>query len=177
MLGIEVAAAPGAQVIPLAPGLPEAMFEHDGQITKREIRAVTLSATFAPGVGLSGRTWRNRDLFFVPDLGEMTDCVRAPVAQKAGVKSGVCIPIVVGGEIIGTMDFFATWTMVLSAGREAALRNTAFLLGQALERIAATERLATAGRELVISIEEVERNVLSATNVASEGINLVVFRN
>jgi GAF domain-containing protein len=131
-----------------------------------------MAATFAPGVGLAGRAWRNRDLLFVPDLGEMTDCVRAPVAQKAGVKSGVCLPILVGGEVIGTMDFFATWTMVLSPGREAALRNTAYLLGQALDRIASTEQLATAGRELVLSIEEVERNVLSATNVANEGRTL-----
>lgn len=44
MLGIEVLAAPGARVVPLASGLPDGMFEHDGQITKREIRAVTLSA-------------------------------------------------------------------------------------------------------------------------------------
>ena len=44
MLAIEVAAAPGAQVIPLSAGLPDDAFEHDGQITKREVRAVTLSA-------------------------------------------------------------------------------------------------------------------------------------
>ena len=44
MLGIEVVAGPGAEVLPLVPGLPDAMFEHDGQITKREIRAATLSA-------------------------------------------------------------------------------------------------------------------------------------
>ncbi len=137
-----------------------------------EFRAVTLSATFAPGVGLSGRTWRSRDLVSVADLGEMTDCVRAPAAQRAGVRSGVCLPVVRGGEVIGTMDFFATATIVLSPGREAALRNTAYLLGQALDRIAGTERLAAAGRELVASIEEVERNVLSATSVASEGRSL-----
>jgi GAF domain-containing protein len=147
-------------------------FERESGDAGPEFRAVTMSATFAPGVGLAGRAWRNRDLLFVPDLGEMTDCVRAPVAQKAGVKSGVCLPILVGGEVIGTMDFFATWTMVLSPGREAALRNTAYLLGQALDRIASTEQLATAGRELVLSIEEVERNVLSATTVASEGRTL-----
>ena len=29
---------------PLTPGLADELFEHDGQITKREIRAVTLSA-------------------------------------------------------------------------------------------------------------------------------------
>jgi precorrin-6Y C5,15-methyltransferase (decarboxylating) len=44
MVAIEVAAAPGAGIIARAAGLPDALFEHDGQITKREIRALTLSA-------------------------------------------------------------------------------------------------------------------------------------
>ena len=44
MVALEVTAGPGARVIPLAPGLPDDAFEHDGQITKREIRALTLSA-------------------------------------------------------------------------------------------------------------------------------------
>jgi precorrin-6Y C5,15-methyltransferase (decarboxylating) len=44
VVAIEVQAAAGARVIPRAAGLPDAMFEHDGQITKREIRALTLSA-------------------------------------------------------------------------------------------------------------------------------------
>ncbi|SEQ15886.1 precorrin-6Y C5,15-methyltransferase (decarboxylating) [Ectothiorhodospira magna] len=44
LLALEVAAAPDAAIIPLAPGLPDDWFEHDGQITKREIRAITLSS-------------------------------------------------------------------------------------------------------------------------------------
>ena len=43
-VAIEVDAAPGARVIAYTPGLADALFEHDGQITKREIRAITLSA-------------------------------------------------------------------------------------------------------------------------------------
>jgi precorrin-6B C5,15-methyltransferase / cobalt-precorrin-6B C5,C15-methyltransferase len=43
-VAIEVAASKDARVIARAPGLPEAFFEHDGQITKREVRALTLSA-------------------------------------------------------------------------------------------------------------------------------------
>ncbi|HTN63560.1 MAG TPA: precorrin-6y C5,15-methyltransferase (decarboxylating) subunit CbiE [Devosia sp.] len=41
---ITVAAAPGARILAFAPGLDDALFEHDGQITKRDIRALTLSA-------------------------------------------------------------------------------------------------------------------------------------
>jgi precorrin-6Y C5,15-methyltransferase (decarboxylating) len=44
IVAVEVAASPGARIIPYAPGLPDSLYEHDGQITKREIRAVTLSS-------------------------------------------------------------------------------------------------------------------------------------
>jgi precorrin-6Y C5,15-methyltransferase (decarboxylating) len=43
-LAIEVEASPGARVLARASGLPDELFEHDGQITKREIRAITLAA-------------------------------------------------------------------------------------------------------------------------------------
>ena len=44
IVAIEVVAAPDARMIPFAPGIADTLFEHDGQITKREIRAVTLSS-------------------------------------------------------------------------------------------------------------------------------------
>jgi precorrin-6Y C5,15-methyltransferase (decarboxylating) len=44
LLALEVRASPQAVILPLAPGLPDDAFEHDGQITKREIRAQTLAA-------------------------------------------------------------------------------------------------------------------------------------
>ena len=49
-IAIEVAAARHARPTPLVPGRPETLFEHDGQITKEEIRAVTL-AKLAPHRG------------------------------------------------------------------------------------------------------------------------------
>jgi precorrin-6Y C5,15-methyltransferase (decarboxylating) len=54
LIALEIVASPGARVIPLAPGLDDELFEPDGQITKREIRALTLSA-LAPRAG--GRLW------------------------------------------------------------------------------------------------------------------------
>ncbi|MGB6661496.1 MAG: precorrin-6y C5,15-methyltransferase (decarboxylating) subunit CbiE [Xanthobacteraceae bacterium] len=43
-VAIEVEAAPDARILPRAAGVADDLFEHDGQITKREIRALTLSA-------------------------------------------------------------------------------------------------------------------------------------
>ncbi|MBZ9658019.1 precorrin-6y C5,15-methyltransferase (decarboxylating) subunit CbiE [Mesorhizobium sp. ESP-6-4] len=44
VLAIEIESTPDARVLPLTVGLADHVFEHDGQITKREIRAITLSA-------------------------------------------------------------------------------------------------------------------------------------
>lgn len=41
---ISVVALPGARILPLTPGRADGLFEHDGQITKHDIRALTLSA-------------------------------------------------------------------------------------------------------------------------------------
>jgi precorrin-6Y C5,15-methyltransferase (decarboxylating) len=43
-VALEVEGAPGAAVIALSAGLDDSLFEHDGQLTKREVRAATLSA-------------------------------------------------------------------------------------------------------------------------------------
>jgi len=44
LVALEIQDARNACAIPLTPGLPDAWFEHDGQITKQDIRAVTLAA-------------------------------------------------------------------------------------------------------------------------------------
>lgn len=43
-IAIECRAGPDARIVPRVPGLPEALFEHDGQITKRHVRAATIAA-------------------------------------------------------------------------------------------------------------------------------------
>jgi precorrin-6Y C5,15-methyltransferase (decarboxylating) len=49
-VAVDVVAEPTAPIITLAPGLADELFEHDGQLTKRDIRAVTISA-LAPRPG------------------------------------------------------------------------------------------------------------------------------
>jgi len=49
-IAIEVAAAADAKIIPLAGGIDDELFESDGQLTKRELRAIVLSS-LAPRQG------------------------------------------------------------------------------------------------------------------------------
>lgn len=43
-VAVECVAAPDAPLLPRSPGLPDDAYEHDGLLTKREVRAVTLAA-------------------------------------------------------------------------------------------------------------------------------------
>lgn len=49
-LAIRCVAEPGATILPTTPGLPDDAYMHDGQLTKREVRAMTLAA-LAPAPG------------------------------------------------------------------------------------------------------------------------------
>ncbi|WP_433720240.1 GAF domain-containing protein [Actinoplanes sp. CA-051413] len=136
-----------------------------------EFRKVTLAATFAEGVGLSGRAWRAKDLVFVRDIGELTDCVRAPAAQRAGVRSGVCFPIVSHGRIIGTMDFFTSEFIDLSESRASALRNVAQLVSQRLDIVRATEAAQESARALLDTVSRLRAASDDATRVAQDAVN------
>lgn len=79
-VAIEVAAASDARIVPLAAGLNDGWFENDGQLTKAEIRAITL-ASLAPraaeilwdvgaGAGSVGIEW----------------CLRHPVNRAVAVE-------------------------------------------------------------------------------------------
>ena len=60
-VAIECVAEPDAPLLPLVPGLPDDAYDHDGQLTKRHVRAATLAA-LAPAAGRAavGRRRRQR---------------------------------------------------------------------------------------------------------------------
>jgi hypothetical protein len=145
-------------------------FQVESGSAGEEFRKVTLAASFAEGVGLSGRAWRARDLVFVHDLAEVTDCVRAPAAQRAGVKSGVCFPILSEGQVVGTMDFFTTDVIDLSESRGSALRNVQQLVSQRLDVLRRSENDAASSAALLDTVSRLRDAVLDAGRVADAAV-------
>jgi methyl-accepting chemotaxis protein len=138
-----------------------------------EFRRVTADARFREGEGLSGRAWKARDLVFVRDLGEVRDCCRAPVAQRAGVRSGVCLPIVVDGQVAGTMDFFSTEYLDPTPERLDALRNVGRLVSGAVVRIEQEEKQRTIMAERLAAILGKAGESALAVCTASEELSAV----
>lgn len=107
----------------------------DSGSVDEEFRRVSSTSRFREGEGLNGQAWQSRDLVFVPDLGEMRGCSRAPTAKRNGLKSGVCFPVIVDGRVIGTMDFFTKDEIKPSSGRLETLRNVGRQVSTVLERL------------------------------------------
>ena len=146
-------------------------FDQESGSAGEEFRKITLSASFAEGVGLSGRAWRARDLVFVQDLAELTDCVRAPAAGRAGVKSGICFPIIISGQVIGTMDFFTDRTITLSDSRMSALRNVQQLVSQRVESMRRDGSEKEGAQALLESIAQLREATTDAQRVADEAVD------
>lgn len=144
-------------------------FAFDSGEVSDAFRNVTMSSSFAEGVGFNGRAWQQRDLYFVEDIGELADCSRAPVAREMGVKSGVCFPVIVKGELVGTMDFFAMRTLQISSARKDALRNVGRLISGAMTRIKAADH----ARETAQNVAAVNRILaaLAGTTNADDAIH------
>lgn len=134
-----------------------------------DFRRVSQAASFAEGEGLCGRAWRSRDLIFVKDLAEMTDCVRAQAAQRAGVKSAICFPVLMKGQVLGTIDLFAQEARTPSAERLEVWRTVGRLISASLGQFAAME----ASRKRVRFVEaEVGRVVRNLERLAAGDLNL-----
>jgi GAF domain-containing protein len=146
-------------------------FEVESGTAGEEFRQVTLAASFAEGVGLPGRAWRARDLVFVPELAELTDCVRAPAAGRAGIRSGICFPILSGDRVIGTMDFFTTTVLTLTESRREALRNVQQLVSQRLDVLHREQEDAANANALLGTVTELRSATDDATRVANEAVS------
>jgi methyl-accepting chemotaxis protein len=137
-----------------------------------EFRSVTREAAFTRGVGLVGRVWAQRELVFVPDLGQVSDCVRAPAAVRAGVRAGVGLPIILDGDVWGTIDLFTTEAREMSADRRETLRSISRMVSAAVERFRDSDRVAALAAEQEARARELEAKVdrmLSVVTAASQG--------
>lgn len=170
-VAIEVVADRDAPLIGLVPGLADDLFEHDGQLTKREIRAVTLSALAPrPGemlwdIGLGAGSIAIEWLLRHSSLRAIGIEARQDRADRAGRNAiglgtpdlkivtgeapaafvGLDAPdaIFIGGGISDHGVFEESWTRLKQGGRLVA--NVVSLEGEA--RLAAL--FATHGGELV----------------------------
>jgi PAS domain S-box-containing protein len=74
----------------------------------KEFMAVSRTWTFPQGVGLPGNVWTTREAIWLPDLAEASNFPRVDLATKAGLHATLAVPIRLGREVLGVMQFIAS---------------------------------------------------------------------
>jgi PAS domain S-box-containing protein len=73
-----------------------------------EFMEVSRTWTFPQGVGLPGSVWATGEAIWLPDLTAASNFPRVELATRAGLHAIFAVPIRLGGEVLGVMQFIAT---------------------------------------------------------------------
>jgi methyl-accepting chemotaxis protein len=139
-------------------------FGRDAGDVAEDFRRKTRETTFREGEGSIGQAWRQRDTQFITEFAEQRNSPRAQAAHRAGLHTSVAIPILLHGEVLAVLDFFSTTTIVLSEGRQEALRSIGQLVSGALERVDQQVRLDQAKRDLEHKVNELMKVARAAAD-------------
>jgi PAS domain S-box-containing protein len=82
-------------------------FWHKASIKVPEFERVSREFTFVPGSGLPGRVWSSLEPEYIPDVVPDENFPRAPIAEREGLHAAFGFPILLGGEVLGVVEFSA----------------------------------------------------------------------
>ncbi|HUN94392.1 MAG TPA: PAS domain S-box protein [Burkholderiaceae bacterium] len=112
-----------------------------------EFETATRASTFLPGVGLAGRVWEARSPASIPDMVD-TESPRSGLAARAGLHGAFAFPILLGGDVLGVIDFFSRDVRVADQDTLDMMSSLGRQIGQFIERKRAEDALRVAQSDL-----------------------------
>lgn len=73
-----------------------------------EFMAVSRTWTYSKGAGIPGNVWATGEAIWLPDLALASTFARAELAARAGLHAILAVPVRLGREVLGVMQFIAT---------------------------------------------------------------------
>jgi len=80
---------------------------HKENVKVPQFEAVNRESTFMLGIGLPGRVWSRHEPAYIPDVVHDTNFPHASVAAREGLHAAFAFPILLGGDVLGVMEFFS----------------------------------------------------------------------
>jgi signal transduction histidine kinase/integral membrane sensor domain MASE1/AmiR/NasT family two-component response regulator len=80
---------------------------HGARAKTEEFAAATRGRTFGPWTGLPGRVWSSGQPIWVADVTGDVNFPRSAVASRAGLHGALAVPILLGPEVLGVIEFFS----------------------------------------------------------------------
>ncbi|HEY3134497.1 MAG TPA: GAF domain-containing protein [Blastocatellia bacterium] len=163
---------------------------HKESIEVPEFEATSRETTFIPGIGLPGRVWFSREPMYIPDVVRDANFPRAPIAAREVLHAAFGFPILLGGEVLGVMEFFSyeirqpdqdlldmMATIGSQIGQFIERKRTEDALHHAQAGLAHVARVATLG-ELTASIaHEINQPLAAVVNNAGACLRWLAAQN
>jgi GAF domain-containing protein len=80
---------------------------HRASMEVPEFERVSREFTFVPGLGLPGRVWSKLEPTYISDVVPDENFPRGPIAKREGLHAAFGFPILLGGEVLGVIEFFS----------------------------------------------------------------------
>jgi signal transduction histidine kinase len=130
---------------------------------------------FSIGIGLPGRTWKNKTLTWIQDVVSDPNFPRAEHAKKAGLQSAFALPILFEGEVLGVIEFFNKDIYPITNYVKDMLNDISNQIGIFIEREEAQKKVSTLSRlagmtEVASNVLHNVGNILNSVSVSSEVI-------
>jgi PAS domain S-box-containing protein len=106
-----------------------------------EFERASREAVFAPGRGLPGRVWQTGEREWVADVCHDDNFARRDVAASAGLHGALAVPVLIGDEALGVMEFFSRSIREPDADLLGMLAALGGHVGQFIGRTASEEAL------------------------------------
>jgi PAS domain S-box-containing protein len=116
----------------------------------------TRTRTFARGIGLPGRVWAQGEPVSIEDVAVDANFPRRDAAVKEGLHGAVGFPILLGGEVLGVLEFFSCQIQKPDARLLEMMGAIGSQIGQFIERRQAAEALQIYARDLEIAKQAAE---------------------
>ena len=107
-------------------------------------RTISAQTNFSPGIGLPGRVWSSGQPHWIEDVTDFArenNFPRAKVAASDGLHAAFGFPIVLGGEVLGVMEFFSHSIQQPDHDLLEMMSNIGSQIGQFVERRQAEREL------------------------------------
>jgi PAS domain S-box-containing protein len=114
---------------------------HKKSVAAPHFEATSRASTFLPGSGLPGRVWSSRAPAYIPDIVQDANFLRAPIAACEGLHTAFGFPILLGGDVLGVMEFFSHESRQLDPDLLPMMATIGSQIGQFIERKRAEEAL------------------------------------
>jgi PAS domain S-box-containing protein len=152
---------------------------HEASIEIPKFERVSREFTFVRGLGLPGRVWSSLEPEYIHDVVPDDNFPRAPIAEQEGLHAAFGFPILLGGEVLGVIEFFSREIRQPDQELLNMLATIGSQIGQFIERkraeaafgkvqmqLAHANRVATMGQLSASITHEVNQPITAAVTYA-----------